>query len=456
MKRHVFLVMACLAAAISCTQTAEPVQYEIPVVRFPYQEDVVDAMVGEEVTFDAEIVSGEKVTCTWSVDGIVEASSQTFVYVFDAPGEYSVSFEAHNGSGKVEKSYTVIVSDVFKVRLSVGDSVSVTRKQLNSLNVAAIVDYGTSVSHEWRIAKVGTGTSGESGEIVSTEAFCGHVLEEVAEYRVSYKGWNPVGEFSGSFIVNVEERPLEMAYSIYDLALTVKKREVVTITATALYGGTGLEHSWSVNGEELGTEPTFSWSADEGGLFIITYTGKNAKGETASRSWSVTVLSFSYMLDDFETGTSLNGWWTLGQNSPGIELVDNPDPSGINKSSKCMKDSVAGTGGTSGYFDLKGSVIKAAGVDLTLYNSIRIKVHLGKNRYYPRIQVSGKKYAPVTPPKFEDCWEELLFKFPENFTAEQTITFRPLLKEDGSNIASGAVTDTNTRSVYIDDIEFLD
>lgn len=50
----------------------------------------------------------------------------------------------------------------------------------------------------------------------------------------------------------------------------------------------------------------------------------------------------------------------------------------------------------------------------------------------------------------------LEYRFGSNLDATKNLTFRPLLQENGSNIASGPVTETNTRTVYIDDIEFLE
>lgn len=429
----------------SCNNEPQPVSYAAPVVYFPMENDVVDATVGTPVTFEVKLVEGEKVSLGWYVDDVLESSNEVFTHTFTTPGSFTVRFVAKNGSATVERSYTAIVADTFDVVLSVGDSLKVNRMQLAAANVAAIVNAGSNITHMWKI----------DGELAGEEAYLGVILPDAREYLVSYHGENEQGSLDRTFTIVGLERPLEMSYSIRDDAFSIKKGEQVSITATPIYGGTGLQHSWKVDGVEVSTTDTITWSSNVGGLFTITYDGVNAKGETASKKWLVTVVQLGYMLDDFETGDVLKAWWTLKQNTPGIELVDNPDQSGINKSKKCIKDSVTGTGGTSGYFDLKGSEIKKAGIDMTQYNSIRLKVHLGKNPYYPRIQVGGTKYAPVTPPKFNNEWEELLFQFPANFTAEQTITFRPLLKQDGNNIPSGPVTDTNTRTVYIDDIEFL-
>lgn len=113
-------------------------------------------------------------------------------------------------------------------------------------------------------------------------------------------------------------------------------------------------------------------------------------------------------------------------------------------------------GGTSGYFNLKLKDIPVDKIDVTKYTGIRFKVYLGKNKYYPRVEYAGTKHPSVTKPQFKDEWEVLEYKFGANLDPTKNITFRPMLQENGNNIASGAVTETNTRTVYIDDIEFLE
>ena len=48
----------------------------------------------------------------------------------------------------------------------------------------------------------------------------------------------------------------------------------------------------------------------------------------------------------------------------------------------------------------------------------------------------------------------LEYRFDFHFDPYKDIVFRLLLKEDGNNI-DGSDPDTNNRTVYIDDIEFL-
>lgn len=121
-----------------------------------------------------------------------------------------------------------------------------------------------------------------------------------------------------------------------------------------------------------------------------------------------------------------------------------------------LRDNVTGTGSTSGYFDLKLKDIPVDKIDVTKYTGIRFKVYLGKNKYYPHMDYAGKKYASVTDPQFKDEWEVLEYRFDTKLDPTKNLTFRPLYQKNGTNIPSGPVIETNTRTVYIDDIEFLE
>ncbi len=445
-----FQIIILLGAVVlgGCEEDVTPLHHIAPEVTFPAGETTRTASVGEPVEFRAKIGRGDRLTCGWYVDETLEASTPAFTYTFTAPGTYDVRFEARNGAGSVGKSYRVEVSDVLKMSLSVGDSTRIERLQMDNLKVMAIVESGSDVRHEWSV----------DGEVCSDEAwFDSFTLTEARIYTVAYKGGNSAGSFSKSFEVAVQERPLEILFSNSDADITCKEGEEVAITATVKYGGTGIRHEWTVGGEVVSTGEAFSHAFWGEGPFTIGYRGENAKGERVTRTWTVNIMASGLLLDDFEGYAELPVWWRRGENDPGVTVEDNPKPSGINTSKKVMRDQVNGTHSTSGYFTLETSKILAGtGIDVSACNGIRFKVYLGRNSYYPRVDIGGTKYAPLSEPQFRDEWEVLEYRFPFNLDPAKIIQIRALLKKDGNNIAAGAVTDTNTRTVYFDDIEFLE
>lgn len=446
LKSKIILLLG-IVALWGCEEDVTPLRHTAPQVTFPVQETSLTAVVGDPVEFRADIESGDKLTCGWYVDGTLEASTPGMTYTFSAPGDYEVRFEARNGAGKVERSYAVKVADVLEMHLSVGDSTRIVRRQLDILKVMAIVDAGSDVVHEWKV----------DGEVKSDKAYFDTFdLPEAKVYTVAYAGTNAAGTFRKSFEVQATERPLEISFSNEDATIPCKDGAVVEIIATVKYGGTGVQHEWKVDGVTVSTDAVFSRAFSGAGPYTIAYHGVNSKQETVDRTWTVTIIPSGALFEHFEDYDKLPAWWTLGENQPGIELADNPKPEGINTSLKVLSDKVAGTGGTSGYFNLKLKDIPVDKIDVTKYTGVRFKVYLGKNKYYPRVEYAGKKYASVTKPQFKDEWEVLEYKFDSNLDATKNLTFRPMLQENGNNIASGPVTETNTRTVYIDDIEFLE
>lgn len=447
---HTIIGTLAVAALLACGQEeAEPVKYKAPEVNFTMGSDDVYAKVGETVSFSAQVVSGDKVSIGWYIDDVLTSGSQRFDFVFDAPGDYSVRFEARNGAGTVSHTYTAHISDLLSIRLSVGDSTKVTRLQLEYLKVAAIVEHGSDVLHEWSV----------DGKVLGDEAYFGSFrMDEARDYEVHYRGANTLGVYEHSFTVTAMERPLEVSFSVVDDIIAILAGRTLSITATALFGGTGLQHRWYLDDELVSETVEFSHYFVTGGEFQLRYEGENAKGEKVSRTWKVTVTATGRLFDDFEAAT-LGSWFNLGENQPGIERVENPDKSGINTSDWVLRDKVYGTGGTSGYFTMKGpKMLSDAEFDISNYSGIRFMVYLGNNKYYPRIDYGGVKYPSVAPPKFNGGWEVLEYRLPEGatFDSSKNIVFRMLLNEAGSNISGGGDADpTNNRTVYIDNIEFF-
>lgn len=443
-------VLLMLGAGIlwGCDKEASPLNHKAPEVTFPVSETALTASVGEPVDFKAQIVAGDRLTCGWYIDDRLEASTAAFSYTFTTPGNYNVRFEARNGAGSVGKSYTVTVSDILKMHLSVADSTRISRLQLSYLKVLAVVDAGSGVTHSWSV----------DGEVLSDKAFFDTFNLPLAKvYTVTYTGHNAVGNYTKTFEVEALERPLQIAFSNTASTISCKQGSTVELTATVEFGGTGIVHQWKVGDTVVSSTSAFSYAFTGAGPYTITYHAVNGKGETIDRTWTVNILPSGVLFESFESYTALPSWWTLNENNPGISLATNPKKSGINTSTTVLSDYVQGTTGTSGYFTLKTSMLLSGkNIDVSKYSKIRFKVYLGKNKYYPRIDIGGTKYAPIANPQFNDEWEILEYHFTFKFDPTKNIVFRPLLQSNGSSIASGAITDTNTRTVYIDDIEFLE
>ena len=448
------LLMAGTVAA-GCVPEAEPIVNEAPRINYPMTEESITAAVGQPVDFKVEIVAGDRLNCGWYVNGVLEASTASFTYVFDEPGDYEVRFEARNGSGSSSRTYKVSVSDKLEMYLScadmlkIEDGTTIERVQDDFLKVTAVVVAGAGVKHSWTVTDA-DGTQVATSDQAYFDTF---QLTDITTYTVAYSGSNTVGEYKLTFKVKVNDKPLNVEFSVPEGNASATEGQEFRIDATVISGASGLVHSWSVDGEEVSQEEDFVHTFSVAAKYTVTYKGVNAKNETFEAEWTVTVASSATLLDDFEG--DLKPWWKTKENDPGISVVDNPDKSGINTSDKVLIDKVNGSGSTSGYFTLQTSKIAAeSGIDVSRFTGIRFKVYLGNNKYYPRVHIGDTKYPPVDAPKFTGGWEMLEYRFDFHFDPYKDIVFRLLLKEDGNNI-DGSDPDTNNRTVYIDDIEFL-
>lgn len=446
-----YIAVLCAAVfAVSCDRGPVPVEYASPQVEFPMPDDVITAVVGEPVVFTARLVGGEKVSTIWYVDDIAESSSQSFSYIFEAPGIYKVRFEARNGSGVVQKTYTADVSDTFRVSLSVKDSTVIERKQFSKLCLAAIVEYGSGVSHSWTV----------DGEALSEEAYFGTFeLNELKDYNVEYYGYNSAGSLRHNFTVKMRERELTISFSVIDETVKMYSGRYLDITTVPLFGGTGLTQTWSVDGNVVSTDADLHYLVENPGTYTLSYYGQNAKGETVSRTWNLEVEYGGYVWDTFEGITELGPWWTLGSNTPGIELVENPYKSGINTSDYCMRNKINGTTSTSGYFEFKVVEILKKHKELISrigeFKTIRFMIHNNGNNYCVFAQLNSKTQVAAKVQPVSNGWCVVQITFPNAIGTDDTIIIRGMRTADGGSV-SGYDDNTNNRTQYYDNFEFVD
>ena len=99
MKANSKIIMSLISvfAMSACTVNVEPVQLNAPEVTFPMTEADMTAVLGEEVTFVAEINAGDKLKAGWYINGTLMASGEVLKYTFSEAGTYTVKFEARNG-----------------------------------------------------------------------------------------------------------------------------------------------------------------------------------------------------------------------------------------------------------------------------------------------------------------------------------------------------------------------
>lgn len=441
MKRYIIAAAASILLMWQCSLDVEPLKHTAPVVEYGTAEENISAKVGTPLTFTAEVKSGDRLTKGWYIDGVLESSSDRLTYTFASPGVYTVTYKATNGAGTAEKSYTVTVSDIFEMHLSVGDSTEIVRVELSTLKLYAIVDNGSDVEHSWSV----------DGVKMGDKAFFGtYYIANTDSHEISYEGHNAAGSYSKTFTLKVDERPLTVSFSETASTISCKKDEQLKIQATILFGGTGAAHKWYVDGVLAGETASFAYNLTTAGTYTISYLCVNAKGEKVEKSWTVNVAARDEaVFEDFESGS-----YTCFKQGT-LAVVDNPHKNDVNSTSKVLKASAPGTGSTSGYFTMIFSELAKKIPNYKEYKGLMVYVWMDKGEYYPVMDYGGTKHLSNELPVFNGEWQILEYDF-DFGTIDTSKSFQPrpfqVLNSSGkpTNIPAGAATEKNPRVMYFD------
>ena len=452
-------------------------------VEFSNEEETVSCLPGEEVLITATVVAGDKeVVHEWKVGDEVVSTTAEFKHTFDEMGSYTVTYRGVNADEvSVNRTWTVTVDELpLEIEFSVTDA-TISCVQGNEVAITATVkNGGTGLVHAWKVGD----------EVVSTTAEFKRTFDEAGTFTVSYRGVNGKGEEkTSSWTVGVEEKPLEIEFSKADgSTLRSAAGDEVVITATVKGGATGLVHAWKVGGDAVSATAEFRHTFDAAGTYAVTYEGINAKGEKKNASWTVEVSedAVGYMFENFETLSSLASDYIKEGNKGSLSIVNNPYPTTANPSGKVLKvDMSATTTGTSAFFDVYLDK-KLSGAERVKYKAIRIRIYLGKNEYYPRMlipktpeggsgqpnkmpcKINGQAFANNNASAAEwkklvktDDWNEFVYDLEgcgygfSNCSEFNQVQFRPLVNMSAGG-SSGFDAETNNRTVYYDDFEFLE
>lgn len=457
----------------ACAEPPEEDRLETPVVSYAIEDEAVSVVVGEAVTFEAEITNSVQAVCCWYVDGVKQAESLTFSWPFEAMGTYQVTFVAENEAGKTERIYTVTVNgEPLEVSYSLEETLIYTVIG-DPLQIDVTVTGGDKGTvHEWKL----------EGEVVSETASFAGTFDAAGIYTLVYHGENEDGmSASRTWTINVDERPLEVKWTPSDAEIEVLEGYEVTVTATVVNGASGLVQTWRLDGELVSETASFTRTFDTPGTYTLTYLAVNAKEETKTRTWTVVVTEKSefhgFMFEDYETLTEVPEYYKGNDNA--LSIVDNPYPSAANPSTKVLKDDLTGySTPTSGMVQINFTESKkfyqAAREG---YSTLHVKVYVRTNDIYIYMQelvnnrrrlpskVNGRAFDATNPDAAlwaalfkAESWNELEYNLVDcgyahtTFRDIQKLQLRPLSDIEGEY----AVIDKEFMIVYFDDISFTE
>lgn len=452
LKRALWMLLPGIFAVLgSCsddkTETVAP-----PVVSFPVTDAEMEVDVEEEITFEAVVENDEEAGCIWYVNGVAAASTPTMTYAFTQVGLYTVRCEVYNDGGRVAKVYKVKVNGIpLEVEFSdSGDEVSCD--QGDEVRISATVVGGDKeVKHSWSI----------DGTVVSETADFIHTFMEPGTFTLAYAGVNAYRMTAAkSWTVRVAEVELPLTIEFSPVPKTSIRCETgssVKIGTDVKYGGNGLVHAWTVDGVKVSDGAMFEYAFTHPGTYAVAYEGKNTEQETVTASWTVEA---THLFADFEGLAALPA--DIEDSNKALSLVDNPFKTATNASATVLMNKLGGWT-TSGMFKLLLSDVS----NREQYSTLRVKVYLGTNLYYPYIYfadyalpvtVNGETYESEEEWRKivrTDDWNVLVYDLSANLGTVGELQFRPLSNWDHSNFIYTGHPVTDNRTVYVDDIEFL-
>lgn len=472
---------ACLllAGLAACEKGDEKKQITAPVVEFTPAEDSLEVEVGNSIAFKALLQEGGALDAAWYVDGQLIARTLSVNWRFDVLGPHAVHFEGGNEKGSVEKDYAVsVLGTPLDVTYSVtGDEIDAVVG--TPMTVRVTVNGGDKATeHSWTLDDILVGTG--------TELSCTFTESEIGVHRLTYNGRNADGmTASKSWTVNVVDMPLEFRYTPAAETVNATLGASVTFSATVVHGASGVSYSWKLDGTEVSTSSSYTHECTAAQSYEVSFSATNAAGESAGRTWTLVVNepgALSLMVLDAGSLTAVPSW--VEANNVGgqscVQIVDNPIKTPANNADKVFIDDVSGaTWANSGYVKLTITGIESA--ERAKYETVRVKVYIGANPYVPYMYVptsdSASLPAKVNGTEFypdnssseiwnslvkHDDWNVLEYNVKtgnyknmiSSLAATDQIQFRMTVLW-GNSPAPTAVSDTNTKIVYFDDVEFV-
>jgi len=133
------------------------------------------------------------------------------------------------------------------------------------------------VSCEWKV----------NDNVVATTPTFVYVFNHVGQYKVDFRAFNKAGSAEKTYTVTVEGIPLEITFTPEGSTVNCVMLEDIIFKADVTAGSKGVEHKWSVDGEEAGTDAAFTFHVPAAGEYTVTYYGHNYDEFELSHTWTV-------------------------------------------------------------------------------------------------------------------------------------------------------------------------
>lgn len=397
--KYSIALLSVLLLSFSCAKSGEEQpKAEAPVVSYEIEDDTINIMVGESVSFAATVDSPVEYSCGWYLDGKKISRISKVTHTFEQIGTFKVSFKVENEAGSAEKVYTVnVAGEPLEVTYSVTEElikVNVTETVAVSVTVTG-GDKGT--KHSWTL----------DGEIVSETASFEKNIAVPGTYSLVYHGVNDDHmTASKSWTIEVSDLPLSVDFSVEEGDVTVYVGRDYTFTATPKAGLNGFAQKWAVDGVQKSEGNSLTVNFDAEGTHTVSYVATNSSEDKIEASWTVKVEQYvasTILFADFENDAEGSSSFFIGNTANNVhvmQVVPNPHKTSVNSSDKVLADlGSLITWSSSAYFKFKVNTYPD-GRELSYdtrsqYTKIKVMVYLGESDFTPLLQEDAKSTKSV-------------------------------------------------------------
>ncbi len=256
-----------------------------PTIALDSESGIYTVKQGREITIAPDYESAEDATYRWTMDGRLLGIEPSLLFMRQIVGEYYIQLTVTTEYGYDSEEILVEVVDLEVPIVSIAGSEKQTIAVGAEVNLnAAVRESSLPTTLVWTL----------NGKEVGEDLCYVFNAAEVGSYTIVATATNEDGTHSDSVqieVVRSEDMPFVWEFERTDYHTSVGRK--LLIKPSSVSEEDNVEYSWQVaDSEMVGNEKMFIFTADKKGVYHITATATNWKGEeqiTLTRKFVVTV-----------------------------------------------------------------------------------------------------------------------------------------------------------------------
>lgn len=286
--RFYFLSLSLAVAGCNKNDVITQEVEQAPIIAFDVNTGVYTTKAGREFTIAPTYEYVDRAVYAWKLEktGKIISTEPTLTYVInEVDGEqkedYYIGLEVTTPSGRASEQVLVEVYKILPPVITVSEGLEVVRGLV--YEIAPEVRWGERAAYLWTMRRPGASSAEEVGREATYE-FC---EEELGEYELRVRVENEDGsaektvrvEVTKALPVSVTVPPIGRLYD--GLMRSVSIGRSITLRPY-IWNGNEPRYSWTVDGQEVGKELSFTYTPTEKGVKKLLFTVTDVTDEPAT------------------------------------------------------------------------------------------------------------------------------------------------------------------------------